>query len=59
MQNNTKTTIYEWCPYCEAEVEIAPRFEAQICPNCGKRILPCSLVDGCANRCAECPLEDK
>ena len=57
MLSNTTTTVFEWCPHCEEEVEIEFKFKVQICPNCGAPILPCSVVDGCFNRCNVCPLE--
>lgn len=51
--------IYEWCPLCEEEVEIEEKFEVQICPNCGKPILPCGVLESCSNMCGKCPLEDE
>ena len=35
-------TIVEWCAECEAEVLI-PAFGVSRCPECGARILPCSM----------------
>lgn len=49
-------TIYEYCPYCEDEVELKWNFDVQICPNCGRPIVPCSLCEGCKGNC---PLEYK
>lgn len=49
MRNNT---IYEYCPHCDTEVELKFKFEPQICPNCGRVLLPCSMCEGCG----KCPL---
>lgn len=51
--------IYEWCPYCCDEVELDNKFEAQICPRCGRPILPCSLCYPCLGWNYRCPLRDK
>ena len=48
--------VYEWCPECEYEVELENKFAVQICPQCGKEILPCSLCFDCVN---PCPLQTK
>lgn len=50
-----KTT--ELCPYCNNEVELNAEFKAQVCPVCGKVILPCSLCDMDKADCANCPLK--
>lgn len=44
----------EWCPDCEVEVVLLAEFKEQICPNCGERILPCSICEDMA--CSRCPL---
>lgn len=49
-------SIYEWCPYCEEEVELKAIFEPQICPNCGEQILPCCMCENCT---PICPLTNK
>lgn len=50
------TTFVECCPNCENEVVLETKFEKQICPICGKKILPCSLCYRCQDIC---PLTDK
>jgi predicted RNA-binding Zn-ribbon protein involved in translation (DUF1610 family) len=50
------TYTYEYCPHCENEVKLKAEFKVQICPSCGRKILPCSLCDECK---ADCPLEKK
>ena len=35
--------IYELCPLCEDEVQLKNNFKLQICPTCGKYIVPCSI----------------
>lgn len=35
--------VNEPCPECDAEVELAPSFTIQTCPNCKKPIKPCSM----------------
>ena len=49
--------IIEWCPYCGDEVEIEDRMDLQECPNCGNKILPCSLCDHDKCDCGECPFK--
>ena len=51
--------IDEYCPHCECEVELDNDFKVQICPNCGKHIVPCNLCPLLEeNRCHNiCPLE--
>jgi len=52
---DSDAVIYEYCPFCEQEVELKNEFKVQICPNCGKHILPCSI---CAKEhCQDCELE--
>lgn len=46
----------EWCPCCNTEVVI-PSFGVSFCPNCGERILPCSMCDTDYNDCRKCPYE--
>lgn len=54
--------IDEYCPICETEVELLNKFIPQICPNCGNKILPCSIYIGLevegAKVCSICPLEE-
>ena len=54
------TKTYEVCPHCEQEVELDAQLSVQTCPNCGKRIVACSMClaneanDGkkyCSNCC--------
>lgn len=50
-----ENVVYELCPQCEEEVKLKNEFKVQICPSCGKHIVPCSL---CTNICkTDCPLE--
>lgn len=56
----TKTN--EVCPYCGAEVELDAELKVQTCPECGKRIVPCSVCTACESKepyCAHCCLERK
>lgn len=51
---------YEVCPYCEEEVELNAELMVQTCPNCGKRIVACSMCRACDtedNYCSKCCLE--
>ena len=53
---------YEVCPYCEEEVELNAELMVQTCPNCGKRIVACSMCRACDNEegvsyCSHCCLE--
>lgn len=51
---------YEVCPYCEEEVMLDPELKVQTCPNCGKRIVTCSMCRACDtedNYCSKCCLD--
>ena len=53
---------YEVCPHCNTEVVLKPELSVQTCPNCGRRIVACSMCrasdanDG-KNYCSNCCLE--
>lgn len=50
---------YEVCPHCEEEVMLEPELKVQTCPNCGKRIVTCSMCRACDtpdNYCTHCCL---
>lgn len=49
--------VWELCPHCSYEVPLKKSFRIQHCPNCGERILPCSLCDMDKENCSECPLK--
>ncbi len=42
---------YEWCPYCEKEVELLAIKTVQKCPSCGKYIVSCSMCHNCIPHC--------
>ena len=49
--------IYEWCPFCDTEVELLATYEVQNCPHCGHLLKPCSF---CTVQCMKkCPLDDR
>lgn len=51
---------YEVCPHCNEEVMLEPELKVQTCPNCGKRIVTCSMCRACEtgeNYCSKCCLE--
>lgn len=51
---------YEVCPYCGEEVELDAELKVQTCPNCGKRIVTCSMCRACDTDqpyCVHCCLE--
>lgn len=48
-------TATEYCPHCDEEVELSNTFIPQVCPNCGKTILPCNMC----NECKNCPFQSK
>ena len=51
---------YEVCPYCGEEVELDAELKVQTCPNCGKRIVSCSMCrasDTGGPYCVRCCLE--
>lgn len=55
MDNNT----YEVCPHCNTEVALKPELSVQTCPNCGRRIVTCSMCRACEtanNYCTHCCL---
>ena len=50
---------YEVCPHCAEEVELNAELMVQTCPNCGKRIVTCSMCRACDtedNYCTHCCL---
>ena len=50
---------YEVCPHCEEEVMLDPELKVQTCPNCGRRIVTCSMCRACdtdGNYCSKCCL---
>ena len=50
---------YEVCPHCEEEVELRADLSIQVCPNCGKHIVACSMCRPCdeeINYCTNCCL---
>ena len=51
---------YEVCPHCEEEVMLDPELKVQTCPNCGRRIVTCSMCRACdtgERYCALCCLD--
>lgn len=51
---------YEVCPHCEEEVMLDPELKVQTCPNCGRRIVTCSMCrarEEGENYCSKCCLE--
>jgi predicted RNA-binding Zn-ribbon protein involved in translation (DUF1610 family) len=51
---------YEVCPHCNEEVMLEPELKVQTCPNCGMRIVTCSMCRACEtgeNYCSKCCLE--
>lgn len=51
--------IYEMCPHCNDEVELEEYFDVQICPSCGRPILPCSMCYTCIGWNTGCQLREK
>lgn len=52
-------TTSEYCPHCDTVVELEPELKVQKCPNCGKRIVACSMcraADAPGNYCTHCCL---
>lgn len=55
-------TVIEVCPFCGVEVELTAKWERQPCPNCGKKIAPCSFCRDhheCSNDCYCGPDEEE
>ena len=55
----TDNHAYEVCPFCETEVRLDAELKVQTCPNCGKRIVTCSMcraADSEDNYCTRCCL---
>lgn len=46
----------EWCSCCDTEVVIRS-FGVSFCPNCGERILPCTMCDTDYIDCRHCPYD--
>ena len=50
---------YEYCPHCDTNVLLDPELKVQTCPNCGKRIVTCSMCRACdsgEDYCTKCCL---
>ena len=50
---------YEVCPHCDQEVALDAELKVQTCPNCGKRIVTCSMCRACDTQddyCTRCCL---
>ena len=50
--------VWEQCYHCNTEVKI-PNDKASKCPECGNRILPCSMCNMDEVKCSKCPYEKK
>ena len=51
---------HEVCPFCDTEVMLDPELKVQTCPNCGKRIVTCSMCRACdtgEDYCTKCCLD--
>lgn len=52
--------IEEYCPYCDTDVILQNVFVAQVCPECNKWIMPCSICEhrmpetGSQENCSNC-----
>lgn len=59
VEENKVDTIYEYCSFCDDEVELVNEFKVQICPKCGKAIVPCNICPfNSQGKCStNCPLE--
>ena len=57
VNKNNDYGCVEWCTHCECEVFLSNDFNVQICPNCGKKILPCNQCE--TFDCGNCPLGNK
>lgn len=51
---STEYKTYEWCPYCDTEVELPTLLGVYVCPSCGKFIINCSECG--ALTCKDCKL---
>jgi len=51
-----ENVTYEVCPHCEEEVELKAELSVQTCPNCGKRIVACSMCLACETTGKYCSL---
>ena len=59
MCKNDLNHTYEHCPHCDEEVVLDAELKVQTCPNCGKRIVTCSMCRACDTDqpyCAHCCL---
>ena len=52
---NEDNGVWELCPKCEAEVFIL-KDQVSNCPNCGERIIPCSMCIECIASGDYCPV---
>ena len=59
MSNDNFEHTYEYCPHCDQEVMLDPELKVQTCPNCGARIVACSMCRACESDgpyCGHCCL---
>ena len=54
---DTEFITYEVCPYCEEEVKLPAKLGIYTCPNCGKRIISCSMCT--TFYCGNCKLYEE
>lgn len=45
MKTQRENEVEEPCPHCDNVVELQNVFVAQICPECGNWIMPCSICE--------------
>ena len=56
--NNTKDeTVYEYCNHCEWEVPLPLELGTYNCPNCGLKIINCTMCNN--GKCDSCDLSKR
>ncbi|MBQ5918993.1 MAG: hypothetical protein IIW92_10570 [Lachnospiraceae bacterium] len=54
---STEYKTYEWCPYCDTEVDAPIDLSIFICPSCGKHIINCGQCNNI--KCDTCELYEE
>lgn len=54
MSMKKSSITYELCPECEMQVQLKAALSIQVCPNCGKHIIACSMCEDM--NCSSCEL---
>ena len=52
----SENTTWEWCQNCDEEVELPLILGLYHCPNCGEKIINCSMCENV--HCVDCKIRE-